>query len=350
MSTDSSFDNVNPAETYLNIKTEATLSTIQTVLFRDGKIALVRDTGKMYRLKKNSGGDGIWQLVVAGSSDVAWSPSGNGNAETWADVQAMLANTNVPLTINLVDVDQTNTVYYDVPAGVTDLKQSVFIAQPGGSNQAILRLADGAQLRNGGFREFESGLFSGGMGALFQSTGGSPSPLDWDTSFSPSHFSAFGFGAGSAIQNTGTIPVISVPAAAPDALMIFSPINNGSIIPGTAPIISLGAGALLIIASLNNNLASLDPGWISAGVTNVIGILADGFDLSTTTTWVGAAGATILNDPITMDGGSGTTSLRPIGAIVPLVRGTRYWDIDLVPPRPIYWDGAAFVDALGIPV
>lgn len=290
-----------------------------------------------------------WLAVEAAISVVAWSPSGNGTARTWEDVQAFLANAKTPLNIHLVDIDPLgSTTFYDVPPGVTDLNGSMFFAAPGASNQAILRVSDGAQLRNGGFTEFSQGMFNGGMGALFQSTVGSPSPLAWDTASGPAHFSAFSFSGGAGVLNMGTIPVISVPPAAPDSLMIFSPLNNASIVPGTAPIISLGAGAVLIIATLNNALAQFDPGWVSANATNLIAILADGYDLNLTTTWAGAALATFINDPITIDGGSGPSTLRPVGAIVPLVKGTRYFDIDLIPPRPIYWDGAQFVDALGI--
>jgi hypothetical protein len=64
--------------------------------------------------------------------------------------------------------------------------------------------------------------------------------------------------------------------------------------------------------------------------------------------WPGVTGITIVNQPITMGGGSGPTPLRPVGALEPLIPGTRYWDIDLVPPRPVFWDGAMFVDALGV--
>lgn len=288
-----------------------------------------------------------WLAVEASVSTVAWSPSGNGNAKTWKDVQAILANTTVPLSIHLIDVDFATPVFYDIPPGITDLKNSVFFVQAGNPGQAVLRFADGAQLRNGGFNGLVSGLFNGNMSVLFQSTIGSPNPLAWDSQ-DLYRFANFGFGSGAAIQNVGTIPAIQVPQAAPDSLMIFVFANTSDIIPGTAPIISMDVGSAMIVVVLNNGAGFIDPGWISAGATNLVIMLADGFDLGTVPTWAGAAFATFINNPISIDGGSGPSFLRPFGAFFPLVVGTRYFDISILPPRPIYWDGAMFVDALGI--
>ena len=288
-----------------------------------------------------------WLAVEATVNSVAWSPSGNGTAKTWADVQAILANSKTPTSIHLIDVDFNVPVFYDIPAGVTDLKGSSFTAPAGNPNQSILRLADGAQLRNGGFNGLVSGLFNGNMTALFQSTFGSPNPLAWDSQLT-NRFASFGFGTGATIQNTGTIPVISVPLAAPDSLMIFVFANSANIIPGTAPIISMDLGSTMITVVLNNGAGLIDSGWISAGITNLVIMLADGFDLGTVPTWAGAALTTFINNPISIDGGSGPTFLRPFGVFFPLVIGTRYFDITLAPPKPIYWDGAIFVDALGI--
>lgn len=288
-----------------------------------------------------------WLAVESSISTIAWSPSGNGTARTWEDVQAILANAKAPLAIHLIDVSFIAPVYYDIPAGVTDLKGSAFFAPAGNPSQAIVRLADDAQLRNGGFNGLVSGLFNGNMTALFQSTFGSPNPLAWDTQ-NLYRFAGFGFGTGAAIQNMGTIPVIHVPPATPDSLMIFAIVNNANVIPGTAPIISMDVGSTIIVVAINNGAGFIDSGWISAGITNLVIMLADGFDLGTVPTWAGAALATFINNPISIDGGAGPGFLRPFGIFFPLVIGTRYFDVSLLPPRPIYWDGAMFVDALGI--
>ena len=291
--------------------------------------------GSLFRFGEGAGG---------GGGSIAWSPSGAGTATTWDDVRGILADTRSPMTINLIDTQGTYNI-----TGVTDLKFSTLVAAPG--INANVQIADGAQLLNGGVNQLVSGLFNGGMAVTFNSTGSSPNPLFWDSQSDPSRFAPFAFGGGATIQNNGTVPVINV-RTNPDGLLVVIAENTAGILTGTGPIIHLEDGAFLFLSWANNGASmSFDPGFVTADnpASNTIGILSvGGFDFDRIATWVGVAGATVINNPLGMEGGSGPSAYRPFGAIGPLVRGTHYWDADLVPPRPIFWNGASFDDALGI--
>lgn len=287
-------------------------------------------------------------LAASSQPSVAWSPvNGNGNARAWSEVVSIIDAAKAPGTISLLDTSAGSTIYYDVDEDV-DLKGFVFDSPPGGN--VVLRVADGVQLRNGGIKELLLGMFNGGMGALFQSNGTSRSPLAWDTQEDPTRFAPFAFGGGSVLRNDGTVPVINV-RANPDGLLVLIAENTASILAGVGPIVHLDPGSNLFLAVNNNGAGGFDPGFVTATTpaTNTIGVLSTtGFDFEALAAWVGVAGATFINNPLGMEGGAGPTVNRPIGAIGPLIKGTRYWDVGLAPPRLACWDGAAFVNALGL--
>jgi len=289
---------------------------------------------------------GIMLAALSGSGGgaIAWSPSGNGNARTLADVAAMLEASPVATTITLVDRGGPDYVVDEV----VDLKGSMFATGPDGTDSAVLRVVNGGQLRNGGFELFGAGMFNGGMSAKFSKTTGDPA-LAWDSA--ASGFAPFGFGGGAAIQNTGSVPAIYVPPPAPDSLLVFSANNTGAIEPGTAPIVLLDTGATCIFASFNNGIAAIDPSWIVGDASNLLGFITDGFDFTQVAAWAGVSACTQINNPATLDGGVGPSPLRPVGLLLPggVARpSTRYFDMDLAPPRPIYFVGGDFYDALGV--
>jgi hypothetical protein len=283
-------------------------------------------------------------VAANGGGVIAWSPAGNGDAVTWQDVKTILEAKKAPMAIYLIDTSQT----YEVDESV-DLHFSFFNCAPGGN--ILLNIQDGVQLLNGGILVLSQGLFNGGMTVVFNSTGGSPNPLAWDSQDDPGRFAAFGFGGGCDVRNDGTVPVIHVQTN-PDGLLIVILMNTARVLPSTGFLVEIEDGATVFLAVVNNGVGNVDAGWISAPsdpTTCLIGVLSnDSWDFADMAGWAGVVGITIVNQPITMGGGSGPTSLRPIGALEPLIPGTRYWDVDLVPPRPIFWDGAMFVDALGI--
>lgn len=281
-------------------------------------------------------------------SAIAWSPLGNGNAVTWADVVALRAAASVPGVIYLTDVAQNGPAVEYVVDEVGDIGASTFEAPVGGDNQAMIRIVNGGQIRNGGFRQLQSGMFTGGMTVRFEKTDGIAS-LAWDSADESitNGFAGFGWGGGASLENVGTTSAIVVKPALPDSLLVAAPINTANVKPGTAPIIELGAGAFLFVSILNNGIGTIDPSWLQADASNLIGIISEDFDFAQTLLWTNALAATVINNPVGMAGGSGPTSRRPFGAIGPLIKGTTFFDTDLVPPRPIYWDGFAFYNAVG---
>lgn len=317
------------------------MSTIRTRITKNGVIQ-ERIEGDSIEVYDDSG---LTFETGANGGSIAWSPYGNGSAVTWKDVKTLLANSKAPLEISFVDVDPTNGVEYVVDE-VTDLHNSIFQAPVGGANQIVLRILDGAQLRNGGIKELVDGLFNGGMTVQFERTSG-PASLAWDSATGSSHFSAFGWGAGCSLVNTGSLPAIDVPDASPDSLFALLPANTAHILSGTAPIVSLGTGSFMFIATHNNGLAETNSSWLRADATNLVGVLSTNFNFGQIATWTSASAATYINNPYDLGGGGGPTSLRPFGGIGPLGHGTQYFDTDLTPPRPIYWDGTQFVDATG---
>lgn len=277
--------------------------------------------------------------------DIAWSPSGAGSAKTFTDVEAIVETSLTPNTVYLTD---SNTTYL---FGTVDMKGGNFSASAGNADSRILSIPDGAIVRNLGAQIFGVGAFNGAMKVQFNSTG-VDAPLQFDTAGPPQNFAPFEFGGGTLMENLGTRAVIDIPPAAPDSLLVFIVQNNAAIGPGAglAPIVSMGAGSNCIIAMNNNINATLDPGWIVGDATNFVAFLTDGgFDFSLVASWVGIAACAKANQPTGLDGGSGPTAFRPMGLFGPLASGVRYFDTDLVPPRPIYWDGVAMQwnDALG---
>lgn len=286
---------------------------------------------------------------ATGSPNIAWSPAGNGNARTFDEVGALVEASKTPPQIYLVDGVPGQHVIYDV--GSLDMKGGKVVSGPGDASAKTFRIANGAQVRNLGTTIFGDASFTGGLTCETTTTGSGPSPLAWDSSEGDGHFAAFSLASGALLVTSGDVPSIIVPPAAPDSLLVFILSGNASLGGGATPAIRLEAGANLFHATTLNVIGSYFANWLEADGTNFIGVLADGFDFSLIAGWPLAAGATFINQPMSMDGGTGPTAYRPLGAIVPLRLGSRYYDQEVGPPAlPIFWDGAQFTDALGTPV
>lgn len=281
-----------------------------------------------------------------GTSNIAWSPAGNGNARTFDEVGALIEAAVTPPLVYLVDGFPGAGVEYDV--GSIDMRFGRVVAPEGDASSRIFKIRDGAQVKNFGTALLGEGAFSGGMTCLGTTTSG-PSPLAWDSSEDGSgSFAAFGVSSGVLLQNDGTVPLVVVPPAAPDSLLIFA-ISGNSSAGGPGAIIGLGAGAnLFMVVQQANIVGTLAATWLGANGTNLVALLCDGFDFAQIAGWTSAVGATVINQPLAMDGGTGPTANRPVGAIAPLAKGVRYYDQEIVPPKPIFWDGADFTDALGV--
>lgn len=295
-------------------------------------------------LAKAGGGGG------GGGGDIGWSPSGQGTATTFAEVIAQVAATTAIPIVDLLDgTPPSAPVTYQV-SGTVDMRNGSFASPWPPQDQRILSFDDGAIVKNLGATVFAEYSFNGGMKVQFRSTG-ADAPLQWDApqSFGPWFFAV----AGAWLENLGTTPVIKVPTPLPlqESALVFVMNGNSSLGAGAglAPIVELGANAYCIFSALNQVSMSIDPKWITGNVTNTIVVISNGFDFSQVTVWdFVTAGGNLFNVPLGLDAGSGPTVYRPIPLFGPVKKGTSYYDTDLVPPRPIWWDGVQWTDALGV--
>lgn len=287
---------------------------------------------------------------LGGGGGIGWSPSGRGDARLWEQVAPLVASSTVPPRIWLDDgTPPAPPVTYSVNASI-DMRNGVFAAMDLPQDQRILRIEDGSVLRNMGAQIFGIHSFAGGMKIQFFATG-PDAPIQWDT---PLNSGPWALSLSSAyVENLGTTAVIKMPAVSipfPDVLLVLVCEANTTLGPGSAPIVELGTGANVILALPGQVVGGgIDNGWASGDASNKIGIISDGFDFSVVAAWSAViAGAVVVNVPIGLDGGSGPDAYRPSPLFGPIKVGTNYFSTSIVPPRPIYWDGAQWVDAMGI--
>jgi len=261
-----------------------------------------------------------------GRSSILWSPTGGGDATTFAEVMAFVAANAPPLDIYV----EGNVV---IPVGVFAMKGSGFIASPDAGGFTVT-MADGAQLENLGFIEGSLALVANSTvltPLVFNAaTGGSPDVL----------FLRFN----AALQNDGSVPMIEVPN---NIIFVLSMIFNGALlVGGPAPVVNGGVGSVIIIGALG--AATISDNWLTGpgGCTliyqNVGGVP------SPLPTNVGFVGSTVQN---VLTGvsctGPATRPTNPFGA-QPI--GTPVFDQSLgVSGLPIWWDGTQWIDATGAP-
>lgn len=269
------------------------------------------------------------------SVGVLWkpgAPAAGDQVSTWAQVMGLVNTT--PGSI-LVSVD-TSVAPAVVPPGSHDLGGRVsfrgvpnsfsFLGPP-----QVMSLADGAQLVNPAFFEMitvETNCTSVRAIAL-------------------SNFRALALNFGAQIRNLGTIAPIFV-AAGETVAMRF---QGQAGLSGNMPVVELaagGPGGALLVQGLQ--APNLDPDVWSGGAGSMLGYLCDG-------TWrppvLSAFLGTYLLDRLfakaeRIEPFAGTTGMRPTGGIPfgPLL-GMMYFDTDI--GKPVWWDGAQWVDATGAP-
>ena len=90
-------------------------------------------------------GPGRWlrRLPASGASGLLWRPDGLGDVQTWAEVMAVVAAGNTPLTVYVTQVGIT----YSIPAGSYDTKGLTFEAPRNPNATITVQIEDAATLR-----------------------------------------------------------------------------------------------------------------------------------------------------------------------------------------------------------
>lgn len=273
---------------------------------------------------------GVFHLSSGGFTSILWSPSGNGDVQTWAQVKSRVDRTKSPVMINVIDTDVTHVIDDDA-----DLHNSWIVSPAGFPGAPLVRVVDGVQLTN-------LAKLSGGF--QFETVSTARAPLLFTPE--PGDISAFLADYGTTIINSGSVPMFSVPDG---EFFAFGFTASASVSPGTAPVVNLGNGSVLILRAFNTGL-TIDPGFVSGPASAVIGIQQDGtYPLPFPPGYPLFAGTT-FNCPIGVVGGTGPTALRPFPLFGPLAEGVIYTDLDIVPPRPIFLRSGVWYNMDGTPV
>lgn len=263
------------------------------------------------------------------SHSVAW---GEGqDATLWADVMKVISASKATVTV-IPKADPL--VPLQIPPGTYDLQSAEWNGYKLGDWAVnIVEIQDGALLKNIGPCRWSWVLRSL-----------SSSPTLENIPQGASGPSIYFLDFGHVWQNSGTAPMITV---ADNHMAVF--VNRGGgVLPGTAEVIQLGDASILIWA-IREGIQSLDPNFVSGPASAIMLVQHDGtvpFPLPAFPLFNGS----IFNVPVGLLGGTGPTSFRPASFLGPISIGCMYFDTDLVPPKPIWWDGAQWVDATGVAV
>lgn len=249
-------------------------------------------------------------------------PSSGNRVRTWAEAYAIVQASNAPIDIACA----LQTI--PVPPGTYDLKGgSLFSVQFGFGASSLVNLADGALIKN--LLSIESLEVRGNSN--------NQASLAWEQV--PGEASMrVAFGA--VIANRGTHSMIEIPA---DGFGDFAVINQSRISAEPDRIFALGTNAELFLQVTLGGTGSFSDGFVSGGASATLAYFHDGSMQSPLPVNAGFTGTT-TNTPI--QGTGGTTAERPTGS---LNAGTVFFDTTIVPNRPVFWTGAAWVDATGTP-
>jgi hypothetical protein len=244
-------------------------------------------------------------------------------ARSWDDVMRYLNAGAPPLTI-FVAADVV------IPAGVYEMRNATLV---GLFSQALVVTAeDGAVLRN---------LHGVTDNLTLRSISSAPM-LEFD--FSPSQPSAFVMSTGGKLRNDGTAPQINVPDGFGFVLVlgIAGQLTNPT--PGVGTLLlGNGSTAIVVAADLPNALSTF--GDVAQGpATATLAYIGFGGPYPTPAGFAGS----VQNIAGSLVGGSGPTAQRPPSGLGgPVEMGTSYFDSTIA--KPVWWDGAQWVDATGAP-
>lgn len=272
--------------------------------------------------------------AFAPSLDVFWAPDGSGDVRTWDEVMTCVNAAEKPVTLWIGDDSQGP---YVVPPGVYEMSFAWVRGRRLG-NTAVVVMQDGAVLRNVGALVGVTVRCAPTTGPAFaydDIAGGTPY--------------VFGLLFAGGIENLGSVPAFDVATTSLVFAFLYQP--KGFLPTSTAPIASVAPGRFAALFYSFGGSISTSFGPPNAFVAPLPGALCfvvhDGTLPGVWPFFTGFTGL-LINNPAGMLGGAGPSANRPqpLISIVPV--GCMYFDTDLAPPRAIFWDGAQWVDALGV--
>lgn len=288
-------------------------------------------SGCLAKLKNEGIVDFLVQgIPIAGNAkSVMWGP--DGDVQTWEEVMDFVNSSKAPVDI----IPYSYGVPQEIPAGTYEMNHSRMVSpRYGEPSPNVVRALDGAVLRN--FLSIQGAM-------VFESISSSPI-FEYDVlgGYPISLFAD----ANSVWVNNGTAPFIQVP----DNEFSVISFRSGGQYPGnpSVPLIALGDNCICLIV-INNGIQAIQDYVISGPVSSAIIVRHDGsfsFPIPPLTLF----GGSMFNSPLGVNGGAGGTSFRPVPFVGPVSTGCQYFDLDLAPPRPIWWDGSQWIDASNTPV
>lgn len=233
---------------------------------------------------------------------ILWRADGQGDVASAAELVAMVSSSKAPPEICC----DSNFGQLLIPTGSTvDLQHARLVKyQPGANGQFVVA----GTLKNVNFLIGVQMLIDpAATSPAFIFEGGNPDVL----------ICMFGGG----VTNNNAAPAIVI---APGALLIVGGLLGGGVGSGASPCIEVGSGSFLVGFQIDNTTGNAIGDGTVSSVDNT-GILVIGHTGNFTGFPVCPAfTGTMINNPLTQDGGSGPTSARPQSALLPVIPGTFY--------------------------
>lgn len=280
---------------------------------------------------------------------IVWRPAGvagPGVATTWAAVMAFVAESDAPSTI-WIDLQGTVGGYAVVPAGTYDMKHATISGfNRGFSNfgQNSIAISDGAVLKN------LAAFMDEVQVECRTSTVGAPN-LDWDVPVAPvGGFIQFVLGRSVRVTVAGTQPAIIVDPARFSFVLRW---ENGAFFQQTGVLATKfiqvkpnGFCGLTFVASGTGTAwFPFIIGAVDATSAVAVQFIGDG-SAPTPTTWL----ATFATNKITVSTPQGLLMTTADRNAINISKNVGDWYFDATALKPVYWTGAAWVDAVGTPV
>lgn len=266
--------------------------------------------------------------------DILWRPDGGGNVRSWEEVMTVINGIKKPVRI-WTGPDFAGP--YIIPANDEpyDMHQAWFESVTIGDSPPI-EMEDGAVLLN--LQKIVGvhlhGRPTSAPALIFTTTPGQPS--------------VFFIQLAAQLANFGTFPLMRCTAA---SFVIFGIDfqGHGFDPTSTAPIIDLDLGTLTgAFINFGSPQLEFPNGAVTGDPTSTFLLVHDGTLPGVGPFFSPGFAGTLINNPAGIPGGAGPSSFRPLPALWPIPIGCCFFDTTIAPPRPIFWDGAQWVDANGI--
>lgn len=268
-----------------------------------------------------SGGGG------GGSGSILWRPAGGGDAQTWAQVLALVGASTTPIDV-YCDTTGAPTGNCEIPPGAYDA-QSKITFRPAKSVIApvIVNMQDGAVVSN---------LVA--LKGTFIALRVQPTAAACLT-FTPGVAAIFGVEQGAVIENLGSRAAIDAGAPAPGDpfSMVLAFTEGGSVgTASVAPIVDLTAATSVVLVP-QTFLGQPTPGWATGVAGSTIIYETDGTALLPLSAQLPGFLGTVLRWYVQQ----GTTTTAGRAQLFNIQPGFMIFDTDV--GQPIWWDGAVWV-------